>query len=91
MADVSLLNSTAAFKARALSHGLVQGIVDSLVSKGITSLNQVAYALTPPGTAPSEQALRLFINADKPDDVTAGQLASIRRLVFEAQTLSVSQ
>ena len=91
MADVSLLNSTAAFKARALSHGLVQGIVDSLVSKGITSLNQVAYALTPPGTAPSEQALRLFINAEKPDDVTAGQLASIRRLVFEAQTLSVSQ
>ena len=91
MADVSLLNSTAAFKARALSHGLTQGIVDSLVSKGITSLNQVAYALTPPGTAPSEQALRLFIDADKPEDVTAGQLASIRRWVFEAQTLSVSQ
>ena len=91
MTDVSLLNSTAAFKARALSHGLVQSIVDSLVSKGITSLNQVAYALTPPGTAPSEQALRQFINEDKPEDVTAGQLASIRRLVFEAQTLSVSQ
>ena len=91
MADISLLNSTAAFKARALSHGLVQGIVDSLVSKGITSLNRVAYALTPPGAAPSEQALRLLINADKPEDVTAGQLASIRRLVFEAQTLSVSQ
>ena len=51
----------------------------------------MAYALTPPGTAPSEQALRLLINADKPEDVTAGQLASIRRLVFEAQTLSVSQ
>ena len=91
MSDVSLLNSAAAFKARALSHGLAQGIVDSLVSKGITSLSQVAYALTPPGTAPSEQALRLFINAEKPEDVTAGQLASIRRLVFEAQTLSVSQ
>ena len=91
MAEVSLLNSTAAFKTRALSHGLAQGIVDSLISKGITSLNQVAYALTPPGTAPSEQALRLFINAEKPEDVTAGQLASIRRLVFEAQTLSVSQ
>ena len=47
----------------------------------------MAYALTPPGTVSSEQALRLFINADKPEDVTAGQLASIRRLVFSDANL----
>ena len=86
----TILDSTAAFSARAVEHGLTQTQLQRLNGNGITSLSQLAFALTTPGTSPADDALRGLLH-DDPDQVTVGQLASIRRLMFDAQTLSAAQ
>eukprot|EP00435_Cladocopium_sp_Y103_P035364 s4056_g9.t1 len=86
----TILDSTAAFNARATEHGLTDAQLQRLQRQGITSLSQLAFALTTPGTSPGDDALKGLIS-DEPDRVNAGQLASIRRLTFDAQTLSAAQ
>ena len=86
----TILDSAAAFFARALEHGLSPEQLQRLQDKGITSLSQLAFALTTPGTSPPDDSLRGLLH-DDPDQVSVGQLASIRRLMFDAQTLSAAQ
>ena len=86
----TILDSTAAFAARALEHGLTEGQSQRLQGQGINSLSQLAFSLATPGTAPGDEALKTLLH-DDPDQVTVGQLASIRRLMFDAQTLSAAQ
>ena len=86
----TILDSAAAFSARALEHGLSPEQLQRLQDKGITSLSQLAFALTTPGTSPPDDSLRGLLH-DDPDQVSVGQLASIRRLMFDAQTLSAAQ
>jgi len=81
----SLLESEATFKAKALSHGLTEAEVNDLIARGVTSLSRLASGVTP-----DEGALRRLINSGDPDSVTLGTLSAIRRLVFEAQTLSIA-
>ena len=86
----TILDSAAAFSARALEHGLSPEQLQRLQDKGITSLSQLAFALTTPGTSPPDDSLRGLLH-DDPDQVSVGQLASIRRLMFDAQTLSAAE
>ena len=86
----TILESTAAFSARATEHGLTPVQLQRLQQQGITSLSQLAFALTTPGTSPGDEALKTLLH-DDPDQVTVGQLSSIRRLMFDAQTLSAAQ
>lgn len=86
----SLLESEATFKAKALSHGLTEGEVNDLVARGVNSLSRLAFVLTTPGITPDEVSLRRLINNGDPDSVSLGTLSAIRRLVFEAQTLSIA-
>eukprot|EP00435_Cladocopium_sp_Y103_P057433 s637_g19.t1 len=86
----TILDSIAAFNARATEHGLADGQLQRLQRQGITSLSQLAFALTTLGASAGDDALKGSIN-DEPDRVNAGQLASIRRLSFDAQTLSAAQ
>ena len=46
--------------------------------------------MTTPGTTPTEEALRRLLNDVRPESVTLGDLSAIRRLMFDAQTLSVA-
>ena len=86
----SLLESTASFKGRAISHGLSQDQVESLVRRGVNSLSKLAFAITTPGVTPSEASLRSLLDGDAPDTVTIGDLSALRRLMFDAQTLSIA-
>ena len=86
----SLLESEATFRAKALSHGLVEGEIIDLIWRGVNSMSKLAFVLTTPGVTPDEGALRRLINNGDPDSVTLGTLSASRRLVFEAQTLSIA-
>ena len=86
----TLLESTAAFDARALEHGLTLDQLQRLKDNGLVNLSKLAFAISTPGTSPDDNALKAFLH-DDPDLVTVGQLASIRRLMFDAQTLCAAQ
>ena len=89
-AMANILDSEAAFQAKAADHGLAEQHILRLKASGVTTLNGLAFSVTTPGTAPGEQALKELISPD-PDVVTVGQLSSIRRLMFDAQTLCAAQ
>ena len=86
-----ILKSQAAFRERCADCGLTTTEIDGLIAKGVTSMSVLAYTLTTPGVTPDEASLRGLMNSASPGDVTVQTLASIRRLVFESQTLAISQ
>ena len=71
------------WSARSADHTVLAG-------KGYT-LATLAYVLTTPGVTPSEAALRDLLDSATPESVSLQALASIRRLMFEAQTLCIAQ
>ena len=87
----SLLESEAALRAKALEHGLTEAELNTLTTKGLTTLSKLAFSITTPGINPSEDSLRSLLNSASPGDVTLGSLSSLRRLMFESQTLSIHQ
>eukprot|EP00435_Cladocopium_sp_Y103_P046785 s1511_g13.t1 len=86
----TILESEAAFNARAIEHGITRPQLLRLQNQGLTNLSKLAFAVTTPGTTPNDDALKGLLD-DNPDEVTIGQLSSIRRLMFDAQTLCASQ
>ena len=86
----TILESEAAFNARALEHGLNRAQLLRLQNQGLNNLSKLAFALTTPGTVPTDDSLKVLLD-DDPDAVATGQLSSIRRLMFDAQALSASQ
>ena len=62
-----------------------------MVAKGVTSMSVLAHTLTTAGVTPDEALLRGLLNFASPGDVPVQTLASIRRLVFESQTLATSR
>ena len=78
------LESTASFRTRAISNGLRDVQVTHLVNNGFDSLSKLAFAAITPGVT------RSLLDSHGPTRVTLGALSSIRRLMFEAHTLSVA-
>ena len=91
MSGASLLDSKAAFKTKVLEYGLPVALFEAIARRGVDTLSKAAYAVGAPGVLPSEDALRSFLNPETPAAVEQGQVAIARRLIFEAQTLAVSQ
>ncbi|CAE7836628.1 unnamed protein product [Symbiodinium sp. CCMP2592] len=91
MSGASLLDSKAAFKNKVLEYGLTNTVFEAIVRRGVDTLSKAAYAVGAPGVVPAEDALRAFLNPESPATVEQGQVAIARRLIFEAQTLAVSQ
>ena len=87
---VTILESQAAFKTKALEHGLTEAQVARLVGQGITNLSKLVFAIAAPGTPPPDDALKGLL-ADDIATVNVGSLSSISRLTFDAQTLSAAQ
>lgn len=85
------MDSEAALRAKAEEHGLDTAAITSLVNRGVNSISKLAYAITTPGVNPTEDQLRGLVDPSDPAGVTLGALASIRRLVFESQTMSIHQ
>ena len=84
----SLVHSSAAFKDRAAKAGLSREEIDAVVESGITSMAQMAFAVSPPGTAPSEAEIRAFFQGRTP--VTMGTITSTKLLIFQCHTLVVA-
>lgn len=84
----TLLESAEAFKARALEVGISQGEVKQIIRQGTNTLARLAFACCPPGqSATDDQVRELFPD---PNTVSQGVPSSVKRLVFEAQTLVVA-
>ena len=85
----ALLESKAVLTSRAKSHGLSSAEIAVLVNAGVDNLAKLAFSITTPGVNPGEAELRGLLNSARPNEVSIGSLASIRRLMFDAQTLAI--
>ena len=84
----SLVYSTDALKHRAIKAGLSQEEVEAIVNNNVKSLAQLAFAISPPGTAPSDDAIKEFFAGQV--GVTLATITSLKLLIFEAHTLVVA-
>jgi hypothetical protein len=84
----SLVHSTAALKDRASKAGLSTEEIDAIVDNGVSSMAQMAFAISPPGTAPSDQDVKDFYNGKVA--VNLGTITSTKLLVFQCHTLVVA-
>ena len=84
----SLVHSTAALRERAAKAGLSPEEIEAIVGSNVSSMAQMAFAIAPPGTAPSEQDVRDFF--DGKVAVNLGTITSAKLLVFECHTLVVA-
>ena len=81
----TLLESREALKARGLEVSLTSEEIDALVHNRVDSLARLAFAACQPGESPTDdQIVALFAGRAVPNQ---GTFASMRRLIFEAQTL----
>ena len=81
----TLLESKEALRSRALEVSLTLDEVNALITNRVDSLARLAFAACPPGEAPTnDQIDGLFNNLIAPNP---GTYASMKRLIFEAQTL----
>ena len=86
----SIVDSEAHFLKRASEIHIDQPALDALTRHGFRSLGQLAFAVGQPGQVIPESDFQNFCRTIVPSASTAC-VASIRRLLFEAQTLAVQQ
>ncbi|CAE7910880.1 unnamed protein product, partial [Symbiodinium necroappetens] len=87
---VPLTESKAVFLERCELAGLPSGSRDALVAKNLNTLASLAFAAGQPGETPTDAALTALVRTGA-DEVPIATLASLRRLVFEAQLLMTAQ
>ena len=78
------LESVNALKSRALEVALTPAEASALETNGITSLARLAFAACHPGQTPTEAQLQPLLH---PIPLNPGNTASLKRLIFESQTL----
>ena len=83
----SFTKSQAAFRKRAAEVGLVQSEVDHLIAAHVDTLSKLAFVLVPPGKVPDDDAVKGLL----PSGANRGSIAGLKRLLFEAHTLIVSE
>ena len=77
----SLLESTEAFRARALEVSLSPDEVEAMIRTGASTMAKLAFAACHPGQTPTDQQIQdLFGGAVRP---TLSTMAAAKRLVFE--------
>ena len=84
----SLVYSTDALTSRAKKAGLSQEEIDAILASNVKSLAQLAFAVSPPGASPSDNAVRAFFGGSVA--VNLATITSFKLLVFEAHTLVVA-
>ena len=87
---VPLTESKAVFTERCELAGLPVATRDVLVGKNLNTLASLAFAAGQPGETPTDAALTSLARAGD-EEVPIATLASLRRLVFEAQLLMTAQ
>ena len=83
-AATNLTESTAAFEKQAANLGLEDGWIQALKNAGVTTLGRLAFSCGQPATPVTEQDVRNLLTASDPGGrITVGDLATMRRLIFE--------
>ena len=83
----SLVYSTDALKYRAAKAGLSTED-DAIINNNVKSLAQLAFAIRPPGTSPSDDAVKDFFSNQVA--VNLATITGLKLLIFEAHTLVVA-
>ena len=86
----SLTDSTAVFLERCRRAGLPTGHIDRLQDQQLTSLAKLAFAAGQPGETPTDTKLKSLVQIGTAE-VPVHVVAALRQVVFEAQTLLISQ
>ena len=86
----SLTDSTAVFLERCKRAGLPQANIDRLQDQQLTSLAKLAFAAGQPGETPTDTKLKSLVQIGTAE-VPVHVVAALRQVVFEAQTLLISQ
>ena len=84
----SLIHSTAALRERAAKAGLSSEETQAILDSNVVSIAQMAFAVSPPGTSPTEQQIRDFFQNRVA--VNLGTITSTKLLIFESHTLVVA-
>lgn len=87
----TILESNAVFNDKAKGCGLSQANVDRMRAQNISTLGVLAFACCQPGETASEDSLKRLIQQAGGPEPTLGEVGSVRRLVFLAQTLAVAE
>ena len=82
------LESTNALKSRASEVALTTEEANALTNNGVSSLARLAFAACAPGQTPTDDQLTALL---RPVPLNPGNAASLKRLIFEAQTLICSE
>lgn len=91
MASNTLLDSTATFEMQAQRAGLSDVWIQAFKNNQMGSLGSLAYAITTPGTSPTTAEVTAFMDHIRQGVVpTLLELTAVKRLVFEAQTLTIA-
>eukprot|EP00435_Cladocopium_sp_Y103_P017156 s916_g4.t1 len=92
MAATNLTDSVAALDRQAAQLGLHNEYVTGLKAAGLNTLGKLAFACGQPGTPATEANIRTLLQDAAPSRaITVGDLATMRRLIFEAQTSVIAQ
>ena len=83
----SLIDSKAAFSARAEEVGLNNPVITALKGCGVETMSQFAFASQPPGQPIVEAQLIEYMNAALGTPIEKVQLMACKRLLFECHTL----
>ena len=91
MAATSILSSTAALESQCEKVGLSADWVTALKGASVESLSKLSYSVTLPGTPATDSDIDGFAAKLRPGVALAlGDAAALKRLVFEAQTLTIA-
>ena len=90
MAMSSVIDSEATFEQQAIEAGLSQPWIDALKTSGLATMAKLSFAVTTPGTAATDGDVTTFLRSIRAGVAPAiSDLASFKRILFEAQTLMV--
>ena len=86
---VSVLDSEAHFEQKVKEVGITSPNLAVLKNRGFKTLSQVAYMVSQPGVPMPEADFNTFC-ATHFGSFSIGEISSLRRLIFESQTLTVA-
>lgn len=90
MSRATLTESVATFEQRARDASLSEEWIDAFKANGLATLAKLCYAVTLPGTAPTDAQVTVFMQQLRPTVVpTLAESSAIKQLIFEAQTFMV--
>ena len=78
------------FEQHAIKIGMERALLDKFIAGGIKTVSQAAYAATPPGQVLTDDKVTALCNTLGENRPSLNQLTVVKRVLFEAQTMSLA-